>query len=214
MTSVTGDLPEDIRYLDSRGLAREILGSLHDVLRPEYSTAGGPLVSDSDLPSNLRQILDSYLTTLQKAVEEETHSSNSPQNPIYLKVHGMASSELEFLVEQVTLLCRDGSSIAMSLASVENVTIADTAPVETVPALLAIDFLIGGKAFGLLRLRLRRLMEEETMDIIRSEVMLNLPLTILGLYTAVFNVHWDLPTFAANELDEPTDISHVLTLTE
>jgi hypothetical protein len=128
MTSVTGDLPEDIRYLDSRGLAREILGSLHDVLRPGYSTAGGPLVSDSDLPSNLRQILDSYPTTLQKAVEEETHSSNSPQNPIYLKVHGMASSELEFLFEQVTLLCRDGSSIAMSLASVENVTIADTAP--------------------------------------------------------------------------------------
>ncbi|KAL3442479.1 hypothetical protein BJX65DRAFT_225210 [Aspergillus insuetus] len=213
MTSVTGDIPEDIRYLDSRGLAREILGGLQDVLRPGYSTAGGPAVNESDLPSKLRQIIDTYFKTLQKAGEEETHSSKSPQNPIYRKVHGMACSELEFLVEQVTFLCRDGSSNAMGLPSVEDVTIPDIDPVETVPAVLAIDFLIGVKAFGLLRLRLRRLMEEETMDIIRTEVMLNLPLTSLGLYTGVFNAHWELPTFAANKLDEQSDIGHVLTLT-
>jgi hypothetical protein len=51
------------------------------------------------------------------------------------------------------------------------------------------------------------------MDIIEKEVLRSLQLTGSGLYSAVFNVCWEVPNFIMNEPDESTDIGQALTVT-
>ncbi|KAF4996557.1 hypothetical protein FGRMN_4441 [Fusarium graminum] len=85
--------------------------------------------------------------------------------------------------------------------------------IEIVPAFVVTDFLMGGKAFGRLRLRLRRLLQQDMMHIISDEVLGNLPLTTLGLYSAIFHVRWDISDYMKDELDGSTEIGPVLVLT-
>ncbi|KAL2845069.1 hypothetical protein BJY01DRAFT_247886 [Aspergillus pseudoustus] len=208
-TSVAGDQATEIQYLDSRGLAREILVGLQDVLDPRYLMRRSQPVNEQDFSSSLRQILVSYFESLQKTDRDDTFSAESSPNPIYQKAHAMAYREIEFLLSQLASMCRAQSDIPHS----ETLTKANNEEMEIVPALLATDFLVGGKAFGRLRFRLRRAVQQDTMDIIQEEVLQCLPLATLGLYSAVLNVRWDVSGFIMSESDDSTDIGKFLTLT-
>jgi hypothetical protein len=212
-TSIAENLCLETRFLDSRALAQEILEALRDVIQTGNSTAGGQPVNEAGLASELREILGKYLASLRNINQKEQASADTILNPIYQKAHALACRETEFLLEQLISMCRDQSYSDMSRPDSESTTIPDILAVETVPEALALDFLLGGKAFGRLRLHLRRLVQQDMVVIIREEVLRNLPLTSVGLYTSAFNVCWDVAEFLMNEFEERTEIGQILTLT-
>ncbi|CAM1507704.1 Fc.00g045520.m01.CDS01 [Cosmosporella sp. VM-42] len=212
-TSVSGNDDIDLQYMDSRGLAGEILRSLRVVLDPKPFPRGGLMVNDPDLSSKLRQILGSYCAEIQSTHQQDTSFPQPSQSPFYQKAHSMVLKEIEFLLEQLISICRGDTDLGMIQLPPESIARAQDAEVEMVPAFVVMDFLMGGKAFGRLRLRIRRLVQQDTMQIISDEVLRNLPLTTPGLYSALVHVRWDLSDHIMNELDGSTDISQVLTLT-
>jgi hypothetical protein len=212
-TSVAENLYLETRFLDSRALAQEILVALSDVIHTGNSTAGEQPVNEAGLASKLREILGKYLASLQHIDQEEQASADTILNPIYQKVHTLVCRETEFLLQQLISMCRDQSYSGMIRPHSESTTIPDIPAVETVPEPLALNFLLGGKAFGRMRLQLHRLVQKDMMDIIREEVLRNLPLTSQGLYTTAFNVRWDVAEFIMNEFDGRTEIGQILTIT-
>lgn len=215
-TSISGINDIDLQYMDSRGLACEILRSLRVVLDPQPVPRGGLnrlMVNDTDLSSELRQILGSYCAEIQGTHQEDASFPQPYQSPFYQKAHSMVLKEVEFLLAQLVSICRGDPDVGVIQHPPESIARAQDAEVEVVPAFVVMDFLVGGKAFGRLRLRIRRLVQQDTMQIISDEVLRNLPLTTPGLYSARFHVRWHLSDYIMNEHDGSTDISQVLTLT-
>jgi hypothetical protein len=212
-TSIAENLCHETRFLDSKALAQEILGALSDVIHTGNSTAGRQPVNEAGLASELREILGKYLASLQHIDQKEQSSADTMLSPIYQKAHTLVCRETEFLLQQLISMCRDQSYSGMIRPHSESTTIPDIPAVETVPEPLALNFLLGGRAFGRMRLHLHRLVRKDMIDIIREEVLRNLPLTTLGLYTTAFNVRWDVAEFIMNEFDKTTEIGQILTIT-
>ncbi|CEL06411.1 hypothetical protein ASPCAL07516 [Aspergillus calidoustus] len=212
-TSIAENLCPETRFLDSKALAQEILRALSDVIHTGNSTAGRQPVNEAGLASELREILGKYLASLQHIDQKEQSSADTMLSPIYQKAHTLVCRETEFLLQQLISMCRDQSYSGMIRHHSESTTIPDIPAVETVPEPLALNFLLGGRAFGRMRLHLHRLVRKDMIDIIREEVLRNLPLTTLGLYTTAFNVRWDVAEFIMNEFDKTTEIGQILTIT-
>jgi len=198
--------------VNSRGLASEILRGLGVEFDLTSFRQGELEADDQELSSKLRQILASYCTEIQGTDQEDDSLPQSSQNPWYQKACSMVLKETEFLVEQLVSICQ-GSSETFAIQPPESNPAAHDKEEETVPALAVMDSLVDGKAFARLRLRIRRLVKQDITAIINDEVLRNLPLTVPGLYNALFHVRWDLFDHIKNELDGLTDISQVLTVT-
>lgn len=202
----------DLQYVNSRGLASEILRALGVEFDLTPSSRGEVAADDEDLSSKLRQILESYCAEIQGTDQEDPPLPQSSQNPWYQKACSMAMKETDFLVGQLVSICQ-GHTDAFTIQPPESIQRAHDTDEEMIPAFAVMDFLVDGKAFGRLRLRIRRLVKQDIMEIISDEVLRNLPLTVPGLYNALFHVRWDLFDHIANELDGSTDIRQALTVT-
>lgn len=203
----------DLQYVNSRGLASEILRAFGVWFDLTPFRQGGLEADDQELSSKLRQILESYCAEIQGTGQEDASRPESYQNPWYHKACSMVLKETEFLVAQLVSICQ-GHPGALTIQSPEEIPrTQDSEEEEMIPAFAVMDFLVDGKAFGRLRLHTRRLVKEDIMETISDEVLRNLPLTVPGLYNALFHVRWDLFDYITNELDGSTDISQVLTVT-
>jgi hypothetical protein len=92
------------------------------------------------------------LANLLKLDQEQESPPQSALNPIYQKVHTMACRETEFALKELISMCLSQSHIGIVDHPPQSTIMAANAAVNTVPALLALDFLLGGKAFERLRL--------------------------------------------------------------
>ena len=120
---------------------------------------------------------------------------------------------IEFLREQFISVCR-GERVINNFRFFPQDTVEHQGTAEnTVPSIVVEDFLMGGKAFGRLKLRLRRLAQQDNMQIIHDEVLRNLPLEPSRLCSALFHVHWEIFDRLINKVDGSTDMSQVLALT-
>ncbi|KAM0415450.1 hypothetical protein ACHAPD_006650 [Fusarium lateritium] len=212
-TSVSGGNDLDLQYVDSTGLAKEIIRNLSSILRPKPLAVSRLVVSDEELSSNLHQILEDYCAEIQSTHRLDAPFPQPSQSPFYLKAHSMVLKEMGFIIQQLILISQGETDPAITSLPFDSMARAEDTEVEVVPAFVVLDFLVGGMAFGRLRLRMRRLVEQDTMQIISDEVLRSLPLATPGLYCAIFHIRWDLYDFLENELDGLVDISQVLLLT-
>ncbi|KAF5660670.1 serine threonine kinase [Fusarium heterosporum] len=125
----------------------------------------------------------------------------------------MLLREIDFLLDELMSIFQGDTNLAPAQLPLESKATTQDEEVEMVPAFVVMDFLMGGKAFGRLRLRLRRLLKQDMTHIVSDEILGNLPLTTLGLYSAIFHVRWDAFDYIKDELDGSKDISPVLVLT-
>ncbi|KAJ4111444.1 hypothetical protein NW768_011797 [Fusarium equiseti] len=202
----------DLQYVNSRGLASEILHGLCVGFDLTPFRHGGLAVDSRELSSKLRQIIESYCVEVQGTDQEDALLPQPSQHPWYQKACSMVMKEIEFLVEKLASVCQ-GHTDAFTIHAPKSILKAPDTEEEMIPAFAVMDFLVDGKAFGRLRLRMRRLVKQDIMETISDEVLRNLPLTVPGLYNALFHVRWDVFDYITNELDGATDISQVLTVT-
>lgn len=205
--------PSGLQYVDSRGLAEEILRGLRFgfVLTP--FRRGELVISHHDLSSTLRQIFDRYCAEIERTERQDTPFPQWTHGSLCRKGHSMVLKEIEFLVKQLVSIRQGDANQSTVQPPDESRARAGNKEEETVPVLAVRDFLMGGKAFGRLKLRIRRLVKEDIMEIISNEVLLNLPSTAPARTTATFHVCWEIFDHILNEQDGSTDISQILTVT-
>jgi hypothetical protein len=86
-------------------------------------------------------------------------------------------------------------------------------PTRLLPLSVVEEHLLGGKPFGRLRLRFRRLLQQGILDIIRDEVQQGFDTLLQASCSARVHVHWDLETFVLHELGKMNDLRRALTIT-
>ncbi|KAH7174217.1 uncharacterized protein B0J16DRAFT_348299 [Fusarium flagelliforme] len=211
--SFPGHDESQFQYVDSKGLAREILRDLCFGLSPMPIRRGGLAINDHDLSSKLRQIFESYCAEIQSTDQQDVPFPQSSQNPLYRRVHSMVLKETPFLVEQLVSISQgDANLFSVEPPHGSRVWPGDT-EVETVLLFAFRDFLLCRKAFRRLKFRIRRVLKQSIMETISDEVLLNLPPIAPALTTATFHVCWEAFDHILNELDGSTDISQILTVT-
>lgn len=211
--SFVGHDESDVEYVDSRGLAMEIIRGLQFGFGTWPIPCSGLAITDDNLSSKLREILESYCAEILSTDQPDAPMSQLTQNPLHLKGHSMVLKEIQFLVKELVSIFEGGIRILIVKSPRGNRARARDAGEDTLPISVARDFLMIGKAFGRLKLRIRRLVKQDIMRIISDEVLLDLPPTATGLTTATFHVRWELFDHILNEQDGSTDISQTLTVT-
>ncbi|CAG7566014.1 unnamed protein product [Fusarium equiseti] len=203
----------DLEYMDSRDLARRILRGLRFGFGLTPIRRGELAIDDHDLSSNLRRILEHYCAEVQSIDQQDAPFPQSTQSSLCLKGRSMVLKEIEFLVEQLVSIYQGDANQSTIQPSDGTSARAEHQEEETVPFFAIRDFLMGGKAFGRLKRRIRRLVKQDIMEIISGEVLLDLPPTSPTLITATFHVCWEIFDHILNEQDGSTDISQILTVT-
>ncbi|RBR26374.1 uncharacterized protein FIESC28_00779 [Fusarium coffeatum] len=200
-------------YLDSRGLATEIIRHLRFELISMPIRRNGLTINDDDLSSNLRQILERFCAEIQGTDQQDTRPPRSIQNHLHQKVHSMILEEIPFLIESlVSILHGKFDSFTVETLHVSRASAGDKGKTK-VSLFAAWDFLSGGKAFGRLKFRTRRVLKRDIMEIISHEVLLSLSSRLSRRETATFHVRWELFDHISYEQDGSTDISQILTVT-
>ena len=200
-------------YVDSRGLATEIIRRLRSELGSMPVRRNGLAINGDDLSANLRQILECFCAEIQGTDQQDTQSPRSIQNPLHQKVHSMILKEIPFLIESlVYILQKNLDLLIVEILDVGRASAGNKGK-ETVSFVAVLDFLIGGKAFGRLRFRTRRVFQRDIMETISREALLSLSSRFGRRETATFHVRWELFDHILCEQDGSTDISQVLTIT-
>ncbi|RFN45631.1 hypothetical protein FIE12Z_10133 [Fusarium flagelliforme] len=199
--SFAGHDESDVQYVDSRSLAIVFVEGLICDLASWTTPRNGSAIDADDLYSKLRQVLESYCAEIQSTDHPDGPLPHLIQNPLHQKVHSMVLKEIHFLVGRLASLFY--GDVMLFPGSVDDIS----------PVLAARDYLMSGKAFGRLKLRIRRLLKQHMMWIISDEVRLNLLPTAPRLTTSTFHVRWELFDHILNEQNGSTDIGKILTVT-
>jgi len=207
-SSVFGNDDMILPYLDSKGVVGELLINLQPqhILSPKPFTSANPIHTDKDFRSKLRHVLETYCAELRIIYMNKESSQQLFQGRFYMQAHSMVAGEIEFLSEQLISIWK--GDINDGDFQPKGITKTEHAVIEKVPEIVVEDFLLGGKAFGRLRLHLRKLAQQDNMQIIQEEVVQNLPLELSGLYNALFHVRWELFDYIKS-----ADIGKLLTVT-
>jgi hypothetical protein len=86
-------------------------------------------------------------------------------------------------------------------------------PTRLLPLSVVEEHLLGGKPFGRLRLRFRRLLQQGILDIIRDEVLQGFDTVLQASCSARVHIRWGLETFVLQELGQMNDLRRALTIT-
>ena len=204
---------DDVEYVDSSGLARVLIHSLNFGLGIRRIDWDRLAIDDDDFSSKLRQNLERYCAEVQSTDQPDTLLPQSDQNPLYQKGHSMVLKEIQNIVkESVSIFSKGHYLFTLKLPHEGRKRSGDIGE-DAIPMSIVRGFLMGGKAFGRLEMRIRRLVKQDIMRIISDEVSLNRPPTAPRLTSATFHVRWELFDHILNEQDGSTDIGQTLVVT-
>ncbi|KAK2759985.1 hypothetical protein FQN54_002721 [Arachnomyces sp. PD_36] len=218
----------DSGSIDSQAMAHEIILSLQGLFQTQAkSTPSGP-----DVSQGIHQALADYCEELRTLREDQLPFLPPPQASLYKTAVEMVSGQLHFIFGEIISILSPARPIPRESksASLKESDRSTTLNLETgddkssppvsqsqrehqIPTFVLDSFIIGGKAFGRLRFRLRRLLRQSLMHIIRDEVLLNLPITAQGFGSTRLHVQWDLARYVAQEFDGSPSIGQIFTIT-